>query len=406
MHERNSDLLDLVATHQMTHSLYQNHQNSYQNSQFQPHVSLYQSPQYGLPYQSQKYAANQSSTPLSNTYPSNDYQSSVHHNVYSPPQSIPQFEYPPAVNLQPLQAEFPQLDSSLTVPVFKQDALTEEAVQNSNSSAQQDALILSVIDQLKTQVINFTKLNLNNKSVNDTLTAELERYKEQVKVLKEGQNVDLKSLDNISDSCEQSIKIDHPTSSSIPTKIKVPKELLKVSMSQEKDTVIRKLKEKIKSLSGNIDEDKVKKDIEEIETINIELDHRVSKLIAKNEHLKQPYKQIYDSIKPTRVRSKELCDALINQVNQKSVEISDLNANLWEQDLIITALNDELRKLKEKALVDNVVTTHTISPEILKVDMGPIASKLLNNRTVHSEYLRHTQKQATILREVVEQGKS
>ncbi|GJX56547.1 hypothetical protein Tco_0286444 [Tanacetum coccineum] len=36
--------------------------------------------------------------------------------------------------------------------------------------------------------------------VNDTLTAELERYKEQVKVLKEGQNVDLRSNDNISDS--------------------------------------------------------------------------------------------------------------------------------------------------------------------------------------------------------------
>ncbi|GJZ22352.1 hypothetical protein Tco_0559391 [Tanacetum coccineum] len=85
----------------------------------------------------------------------------------------------------------------------------QAVVQNSNSSAQQDALILSVIEQLKTQVINCTKINLDNKSVNDTLTAELERYKEQVKVLKEGQNVDLKSKDNISDSCEQSIEIDH-----------------------------------------------------------------------------------------------------------------------------------------------------------------------------------------------------
>ncbi|GKE43729.1 hypothetical protein Tco_1471013 [Tanacetum coccineum] len=84
----------------------------------------------------------------------------------------------------------------------------QAAVQNSNSSAQQDALILSVIEQLKTQVTNCTKINLDNKSVNDTLTAELERYKEQVKVLKEGQNVDLKSKDNVSDSCEQSVKID------------------------------------------------------------------------------------------------------------------------------------------------------------------------------------------------------
>ncbi|GJS57019.1 hypothetical protein Tco_0651803 [Tanacetum coccineum] len=77
------------------------------------------------------------------------------------------------------------------------------AVQNSNSFAQQDALILFVIEQLKTQLVNCTKINLDNKSVNDTLTAELERYKEQVKVLKEGQNVDLKSKDNVSDSSQQ-----------------------------------------------------------------------------------------------------------------------------------------------------------------------------------------------------------
>ncbi|GJX35954.1 retrovirus-related pol polyprotein from transposon TNT 1-94 [Tanacetum coccineum] len=155
-----------------------------------------------------------------------------------------------------------------------------------------------------------------------------------------------------------------------------------------------------------MNDDKIKKDIEEIETINIELDHRVSKLIAKNEHLKQTYKQLYDSIKPIRIRSKEQCDALINQVNQKSVEISNLNVNLQEKDLVITALKDELRKLKGKDLADNVVTKHTIAPEMLKIDVEPIAPRLLNNRTAHSDYLRHTQEQATILREIVEQGKS
>nr|GFA16308.1 hypothetical protein [Tanacetum cinerariifolium] len=82
------------------------------------------------------------------------------------------------------------------------------AVQNSKSSAQQDALILSVIEQLKSQVFNCTKINLDNKSVNDSLTTELERYKEQVKVLKEGQNVDLKCKDNVSDSCKQSVEFD------------------------------------------------------------------------------------------------------------------------------------------------------------------------------------------------------
>ncbi|GJZ99817.1 hypothetical protein Tco_0672368 [Tanacetum coccineum] len=116
MHERNSDPLALVATHQMTQSPYQTHQNLYQQSQFQPQVSLYQTPQYGLPYQSQQYSTHQSSTPLSITYPSNDYQSSVHHNIYSLSSSIPQLEYAPTVNQQP---EFSQPDSDLIVPVFQ-----------------------------------------------------------------------------------------------------------------------------------------------------------------------------------------------------------------------------------------------------------------------------------------------
>ncbi|GJS32939.1 hypothetical protein Tco_0531321 [Tanacetum coccineum] len=370
---------------------------------------------------------------------------------------------------------------------YGSDALAETACFESNSSAQQDALILSVIEQLKTQLVRFTKINLENKSVNDTLTAEVKRYKEQVKVLKEGQNVDLRSNNNVSDSCAQSIEIDRlkqtlsehlkekeslmqtkaqqlepklydgnviknmsaivipdseetlmlpeesrskmllkqkdptmlekkvnttsvdyaiPTLSFLvdPPKLMV-QVLPKVSMvntslkklkyhlvgfdvvvkerttptaitegswgvsnlrlsfkrvslkkrftincskvlpllkkhlhtlevdsqlnqenfqrensvlnqsdpsfdkyfelnelkaqSQEKDTMIKKLKERIKSLSRKINENKIKKDLEEIETINIELDHRVSKLIAENEHLKQTYKQLYNSIKPT-----------------------------------------------------------------------------------------------------------
>ncbi|GJY80949.1 hypothetical protein Tco_0493700 [Tanacetum coccineum] len=178
------------------------------------------------------------------------------------------------------------------------------------------------------------------------------------------------------------------------------------AQSQEKDTVLKKLKERIKSLSGNMNEDKIKKDIEEIKTINIELDHRVSKLIAENEHLKQTYKQLYDSIKPTRIRSKEQCDALVSQVNQKSVEISDLNVSLQEKDLVITTIKNELRKLKGKDLANNVVTTHPVAPEMLKIDVEPINPRLLNNRAAHSDYLKHTQKEAVILREIVEQGKS
>ncbi|GKC45059.1 retrovirus-related pol polyprotein from transposon TNT 1-94, partial [Tanacetum coccineum] len=141
------------------------------------------------------------------------------------------------------------------------------------------------------------------------------------------------------------------------------------AQSQEKDTVIKKLKKRIKSLSGKMNKDKIKKDLEEIETINIELDHRVSKLVAENENLKQAYKQLYDLIKPA-------------------------------------PLKDDLRKLKGKALVDNVVTKHTINPETLKIDVEPITPKLLNKKTAHSAYIKHTQEEAAVLRDLVEHVKS
>ncbi|GKB59131.1 integrase, catalytic region, zinc finger, CCHC-type containing protein [Tanacetum coccineum] len=153
------------------------------------------------------------------------------------------------------------------------------------------------------------------------------------------------------------------------------------AQSQEKDTVIKKLKERIKSLSGKMYKDKVKHDFKEIETINIELDHRVTKLIAENEHLKQTYQQLYDSIKPVRIQSKEQSAELINQVNLKSVEIYDLNASLKEKALVITALKDELKKLKGKSQVDKIELLSKISktcPSINSSGEQLVAVTLMN----------------------------
>nr|GEY55243.1 hypothetical protein [Tanacetum cinerariifolium] len=90
---------------------------------------------------------------------------------------------------------------------------------NSSSPTLQDDLILSVIEQIKTQVINCTKINQDNKNVNEILNAELERYKDQTKL-----------------SAEQafwsqySVNSEEPNVSSSTTIVEVPKELPKVSM--------------------------------------------------------------------------------------------------------------------------------------------------------------------------------
>nr|GEZ42087.1 hypothetical protein [Tanacetum cinerariifolium] len=156
---------------------------------------------------------------------------------------------------------------------------------------------------------------------------------------------------------------------------------------QEKDTVILKLKEKIKSSSANDKERKVESKVEDIKTQNLELYHRVTKLTAKNNHLKQTYKQLFDSIKSSRVQSKEQCDDLINKVNLKSVEVSDLNASLQEKVLVITALKEQLKG-------------KTVLPKA--VSLNPIDPALLQNRTTHIDYIKHALEEAATLRELVE----
>ncbi|GJT43718.1 retrovirus-related pol polyprotein from transposon TNT 1-94 [Tanacetum coccineum] len=120
------------------------------------------------------------------------------------------------------------------------------------------------------------------------------------------------------------------------------------AQSQEKNTIIRKLKDRIKSLSGKESVEKVTKDIDEIETMNIELENSVAKLLSENEnlrkereHLKSIFKDQFDSIKKTRVRSKEHSDSLIAQINAKSVENSDINAQLQEMFFAVAALKNE-----------------------------------------------------------------
>nr|GEZ19027.1 retrovirus-related Pol polyprotein from transposon TNT 1-94 [Tanacetum cinerariifolium] len=73
-----------------------------------------------------------------------------------------------------------------------------------------------------------------------------------------------------------------------------------------------------------------------------------------------------------------------------------------EKVLVITALKETLSKLKGKAVVIEVVTLHPIDPELLKIDVASLAPKLHNNRTAHTDYLRHTQEETSTLREIVE----
>ncbi|GJY52238.1 integrase, catalytic region, zinc finger, CCHC-type containing protein [Tanacetum coccineum] len=81
--------------------------------------------QYGSTYPTQHYSTTYPSTPPAITYPSalylHAYSSTIHQEACPQPQFVPQIEYTiSTVNQQTYLAEFPQIDSGLVVPVFKQ----------------------------------------------------------------------------------------------------------------------------------------------------------------------------------------------------------------------------------------------------------------------------------------------
>ncbi|GJW53303.1 retrovirus-related pol polyprotein from transposon TNT 1-94 [Tanacetum coccineum] len=166
---------------------------------------------------------------------------------------------------------------------------------------------------------------------------------------------------------------------------------------QEKDTTINKLRNHIKSLRESDKKDRVKQNMNEIETINIELEHKVAKLLSENEllhkeieHLKKIYIDHFDSIKKTRALSKEQCQ-------------------IQENVFVTTTLQNELRRLKGKNVLDNATTltnSTTIAPGMFKLDLDPLAPRFLKNKDAYIDYFKNTQEQADILQGIVKQAKA
>nr|GEU34162.1 hypothetical protein [Tanacetum cinerariifolium] len=155
------------------------------------------------------------------------------------------------------------------------------------------------------------------------------------------------------------------------------------AQQQDKDTTICKLKEIIKSMrEKSKEEDNVNFDYCEIETKNVELENSV-----------------------TRVRTNEHSDSLIDKLNLKSAKNEDLKAQIQDKVFVITSLKNDLRKVKEKEIVDIAAqkpSANTIVPGMYKLHLDPLALKLLQNNEAHIDYLKYTQEQADILEKIVE----
>ncbi|GKF42244.1 hypothetical protein Tco_0125586 [Tanacetum coccineum] len=169
---------------------------------------------------------------------------------------------------------------------------------------------------------------------------------------------------------------------------------------QVKDTTICKLKDIIKSMREKSKEENINYDYYEIVTKNVELDNSVANLLSENErlcneinHVKQVFKEQFDSIKKIRVRSKEQSDSLIDKLNLRSTKNEDLKAQIQDKVFVITSLKNNLRKLKGKEIVDiaaQIPSASTIVPKMFKLDLEPLAPRLLQNKEAHLEYLKYT----------------
>ncbi|GKB76082.1 retrovirus-related pol polyprotein from transposon TNT 1-94 [Tanacetum coccineum] len=184
---------------------------------------------------------------------------------------------------------------------------------------------------------------------------------------------------------------------------------------QDKDSTICKLKDIIKSLRDKSVVENVKYDYCEIKTKNVELENSMAKFLSENERLgneinriKQVFKEQFDSIKKTRVRSKEQSDSLIDNLNLKSAENEDLKAQIQDKVFEITSLKNDLQKIKGKEIVDiatQIPSATTIIPGMFKLDLEPLAPRLFQNGDVHIKYLKYAQEQAATLRGIVKQAK-
>ncbi|GJT13292.1 hypothetical protein Tco_0860334 [Tanacetum coccineum] len=73
-------------------------------------------------------------------------------------------------------------------------------IQDTNTSAPNDLLVLSLVKQITDHVAHLDKENQTNKMVNESLTAELERYKERIAIFEQRLNVDLNKREKLIDS--------------------------------------------------------------------------------------------------------------------------------------------------------------------------------------------------------------
>nr|GFB95941.1 hypothetical protein [Tanacetum cinerariifolium] len=109
--------LALVSQHQLNRTPYPHHQPLYQQSQFQPQATSYQSSPYGPTYHNSQFVSSGPSSLIhSISHPGTDTSSLVNHNAYMASSSAPQIAY---AHMDQQTSEYSPPEAGLVVPVFQ-----------------------------------------------------------------------------------------------------------------------------------------------------------------------------------------------------------------------------------------------------------------------------------------------
>nr|GEX57027.1 integrase, catalytic region, zinc finger, CCHC-type, peptidase aspartic, catalytic [Tanacetum cinerariifolium] len=266
MQERTSDPLALVAHHQMNNLTYQQHQQSYHQHQLQPQASTYQSSHYPTPYHPPQYESQAPlSTLVSLTHPSNDVQSSVNHNVYYPSSSMPlwnmlQLFIHNLSSLHLILGSYPSINNQLRTSSNPRQQATI------NNGREEKLEFLADPGITETSITQYAVINNAAYQADDLDTYDSDCDEHNLAKIALMANLSHYGSDNLAEaklSVEQafcfrySVQHEEPNLSrnnsfsqqSAPTFDQLFEINDLKAQSQEKDTVIMKLKERLKSLS-------------------------------------------------------------------------------------------------------------------------------------------------------------
>ncbi|GJT49488.1 hypothetical protein Tco_0975645 [Tanacetum coccineum] len=251
--------------------------------------------------------------------------------------------------------------------------MLNQVVQAMPSSEQSN-----VVNHSETKIISDSNI-IPYSHVNDTLTAELERYKEQVKVLKEGQNVDIWSNDTVSDPSAQSIEIDR-LKQTLSEHLKEKKSLMQMVTLLKNDFTKKEsknidreiaLENRIKQLDNILEPKLYDGNVIGKTNAIVILDSEETLMLAKESHSKMLLKQKDPIMLEKKVNATPVDYA--NYVNSAEPTLSSRPTKVEVPKELpkVSMVNTSLKKLKHHlAGFDVVVKERTMATAITEGSWG------------------------------------